>query len=440
MTLEQLAEQLKEDILLHYKEGDKLPSERALAQQFNSTQSKIHRALAILIEQKLLYTRVGNGTFFAKRPNTSTDFTVKDTFYSAEKDFYIPYQATLRVRIFLMGNYEEKIYWEKIFHLFMEKYPYIRIVPEFTEPDKPADVIIEGLHTICLKQQYFDPFTENNLKNIGFSYSDIADNCKTLMNVDGTVYLLPILRISSTLFANSTLLEQYHIDPALLLGEANVFKNAAELEKEKNIPVICYRNYHWHGCNYGFRIYEKNGVCELDVPLLKQLFTDIGHFLTPKNFNMQHRTKLFSHGKMVALHSHYPQMVHKPDFPMIELNPCKKNGFNPESILCAAVNKDSKYTFEGKLFAAFLCTESVQQILAEAFPRWTPINKKTLKGLGRKGEDILDLRSYYSFFSKKVFFHIGPLINVLLARYCMKLQSFDEILDTLQKKCRKDDL
>ena len=435
MTIEELAEQLKEDILLHYNVGDKLPSERALALQFSSTQSKIHRALALLIEQKILYTRVGNGTFFAQKPKNLTEFTVKNTFYSAEKDFYVPYHAQLRIRIFLLNNYAEKIIWEKIFHLFMEKYPYIRIIPEFTKPDAPADVVIEGLHSMYSNLDHYEEFSENDLKAIGFSYDNIADHFQTLLHINGKITMLPIFRIKSTLFANPALLDQYKIDPALLEGSQNLFKNAAEIEKEKNIAVFWFHNYHWHGCNYGLRIQEKDGVCTLDESLFKQLFSDISCFLTPQNFNMNNRTNLFARGKMVALHSYYPQIVHAASMPVIELNPCKKNGFNPESMLCAAVSKDTKYAFEAKLFAAFLSTETVQQILAEAFPSWTPINKKVLNSTGNIIDQTLDLRSYYSLFSRKIFYQLGPMINVLLARYCLKLQSLDEVMETLRANC-----
>jgi hypothetical protein len=150
---------------------------------------------------------------------------------------------------------------------------------------------------------------------------------------------------------------------------------------------------------------------------------------------MNNRTNLFARGKMVALHSYYPQIVHAASMPVIELNPCKKNGFNPESMLCAAVSKDIKYAFEAKLFAAFLSTETVQQILAEAFPSWTPINKKVLNSTGNIIDQTLDLRSYYSMFSRKIFYQLGPMINVLLARYCLKLQSLDEVMETLRANC-----
>jgi GntR family phosphonate transport system transcriptional regulator len=57
----------------HYRPGDKLPTEAALAARFRVNRHTVRRALAALAEQGLVHSRRGAGVFVAQRP---TDYAL----------------------------------------------------------------------------------------------------------------------------------------------------------------------------------------------------------------------------------------------------------------------------------------------------------------------------------------------------------------------------
>ena len=435
MTIEELAAQLKEDILIRYKEGERLPSERILAQQFHSTQSKIHRALAILIKENLLYTRVGHGTFLSPLPKSSILFSSDENLYTANTSEYRKFQMSLKVRIPIGANYEERPTWEKIFQQFSDCYPYILIEPEYFSSETKVDVAIHTLHIFYRVQDEYQAFHRDEFGLSGYPAEDICDNCEKLIsNENNEIQFIPICRVPSALFINGQLLDRYAIDPAIFSDCGKLFQLAPEIEREKKIAVTNYLGYHWHGCHYGLHIKEKNGICELDWDLLLGMFRDIKEFVTQGNLLKSTRDKLFQQGQMLSIYSYWPQKGFTlQDKSLLMIDPCRKNGYNPETLICAGVPKNCTNVFEAKLFASFLARPETQRILQKDFPKWIPVNKQVLMEQGRKDMCALDLRPYYSLFSKHIFHKFGPMINIAAARYCLDLMTPDQVMESLKK-------
>lgn len=55
----------------HYKEGDRLPTETALAEQFSVSRPVVREALAQLRDDGLIHARQGSGSYVQKPPNTA---------------------------------------------------------------------------------------------------------------------------------------------------------------------------------------------------------------------------------------------------------------------------------------------------------------------------------------------------------------------------------
>ncbi len=73
---EMLQNQIEQGI---YHSHQKLPSERDLCQYYNLSRMTARRALKELVNEGLVYTRVGKGTFVSYKPNNSTDAPVSKT-------------------------------------------------------------------------------------------------------------------------------------------------------------------------------------------------------------------------------------------------------------------------------------------------------------------------------------------------------------------------
>lgn len=434
--IEDLADQLREDILLHYKEGDRLPSERVLAERFHSTQSKIHRALAILIREKLLFTKVGHGTFLSPLPKAAILFPSDENLYSDRNSMFGSYGGiVLKVRILLGSNYEERHTWEKVFQLFTEMYPYIHIEPEYFSAAGKVDVEISTIQDFFRKRELYQPIRQDEFSSFGYPVEDICDHCEKLQD-DGAhgIMFSPVFRIPSVLLVNQTLVDQFGVDPAIFSDCGTLFQQAEEIERSKKIAVLNYWGYHWHGCYYGLKIEERDGICELDWDLLSEMFQDFKKFSSCGNMFNSSRTTLFQERKMLSVYTYNHQKEYiLPGAELRIVNPCKPGGFPPESIICAGVTANSGYAFEAKLFASFLARAEAQRILQNDFSEWISVNKQVLRENGRENDCSMDLRPYYSIFSKHIFFKFGPLLNVSVARYCLGLQTWEQVLRTLKE-------
>lgn len=442
MTIENLATQLKELVILNYQVGDKLPSERELARRLNSTQNRVHRALASLRAEGILQSKAGVGTFFHSKPIAKENFIPpQDNSYSADNSPLFSIQLHLKVKVILGNDISEKMVWEEIFQRFSKEYPYIQIEPIFLEHDTsvPCDVWISNLHATQRLLPELMPMNLQELLEEGFSFDNLSDGCQPLMSIGGELYRLPIMRIPSGMFVNQKLLDKTSVTLRDLESADNIFALAAKMQAESGLLPVAYRGYHWHGCNYGLHIVENKRKIDLDWALLEKLIRDIADYANKDNYTLyKEANTLFAKNELLILHSYFPkQGIDFESGHIANINPCRENGFAPEAITTASVSASSRHCFESQLFAAFLSTPDVQMFLATQNPGWLPINKKVFEELHKTPTAPIDLRPYYSLFSSRIFYDFGPRINVETAKYYLKLQSLEKTISVLKANAKK---
>ena len=439
MTIAELAGKIKEKVVLNYIPDEKLPSERLLAEDFSSTQNRVHRALALLVREGVLYTKIGAGTFFSgKNMKNGTAIPIQNNQYSVAGDPIAAGKLELRVRVILDNDLSEKSLWENMFQNFSRKYPYIRVVPIFVESGAvpvPCDVIINNIHGAFPVLHEFAEMNRDDLRIAGFSFDELADGCEPLMTLGGGVFMLPLMRIRSTLLVNTSLLRGTGISPEELNAPDNLFALASALEQKTGIPAMNYQHYHWHGCNYGLVLKEDgNGNCILDWSLLEKLIRDISGYVNAENYNTSDPILRFTSGRMILLNLYLPKQIScMSDDNIFRADPIRKNvGFLPETITTAMIPKNTAHFFEAELFASYLSSRPAQELLFQTFPGWLPVRRDVLEENGLASETKIDPRPFYSLFSRRIFHEYGPRINFETAKCCLGIQSVEKTMSVLK--------
>lgn len=436
MTTE-LAKRLREKVFNEYKSGEKLAPERHLAKEFNTTHSRIHRAIQLLVKEGLLVTKVGDGTYVTEKIREQE---VRNPFSGEisdlDREMLGAVQTTFRVNVINCDDFYMRTVWEEIFRSFTEECPFLRIESSFGDAgSEQFDVWIIGIHNTFREQAHLIEIDEDALAHYGFSFNSINPAYRKLMSYPGRLCLLPLLRIPSTLFVNMRLLEKSRFSPEDIASSVNIFSIAAELEKKLGVHGMAYRGYHWHGCHYGMYAEEKDNHIEFDPPRLRSLLIDAAQYVKRENFLFERQPGYFEQGLQVFQHnSLQPRLPDMSKMGIIRISPAMaRDGFMPESMICGAIPVGSRRPDEALIFLAFLESLKTQSFLAEKFPEWLPIHETLLKQKKYLSAPAIDLRSYYSFFSKRVYCDFGPMINVEAAKFFLNIQDIDTTMEKLRK-------
>ncbi|MHC4874707.1 MAG: extracellular solute-binding protein [Planctomycetota bacterium] len=448
-----LAERIKTEILPGIKPHSKLLSERKLAKQLDTTHNRVHRAIQMLTEEGLLYSKLGDGTY-VKDKTSKSEFDLENElsfspFEIGENGSHTPYK-TLQVSVPIGSSLIQRNFWQKVIDEFNNTHPFVKISVNFDNDEKitaEADVAFISTHKLVTDNFAYQPLDMAMLENLGFNEKSLClEICSACRN-DEELYGIPALRNTAAVWVNSEILQKYDIATQNLKTPADIFKAAAEVEEKSGGEIIGtnYLGYHWHCANYGIDIKRENGNLNLDWEKIQNFLSDASQYIGKKQLQNtnDYVMRQFIEGK-VAFYTNY--MCYYPVFKKQNKNfsiipyPLEENGYTAEGISAGCINKSSKNIEEAHMLLAFMASEKAQKIFADHTPCWLSVRNDVLQ---RQKETSpfpkgaihydFDIRESFPLFDRYIFADFGPMINTEAGKFFMKFQDLETTMNKLRK-------
>ena len=175
----EVANKIKEDIIFSkLSEGDMIPSEANLAEMYNVSRVTVRRAIKLLVEENLLYSVQGSGTFIQKEKmeydifklqSFTTEMIEKNTeFFNEILDFKLIVPSAVVQNILGLAD------GEKIF--FVKRLRYIKDEPYILEETHLPAKLFPELSVDIMKQSFYE-----HIQNRGHRISNKQGELEPIM-------------------------------------------------------------------------------------------------------------------------------------------------------------------------------------------------------------------------------------------------------------------
>ena len=446
-VIDQISE-IEEKILREIKKNtpnkhksNRLLSERKLAELYSIPRTQVREAVKRLIKKKYLYNIPGSGTYINKGPKKVEIKEISNNMFS------FPNLGGLETVKIKVKGLPQDYAWEKVIKLFTEKYPFVEVVADEDQDDAAADVVFNKTYELNMNRERFSEIDTDLMKKQGFNESDLCPNILKSCEVNGKLLGIPVLRTTSSLYANAELMEEYGIKEEQIKDCDDIFKLGDMVEEKSNGEVIGarYLGFIFHAALEGVVMEREGDKINFDSEKVKYFLEKIKPYIKKRHLtNPDSQLADFVNDKCLF----YPDFL--AIYPGLKENnsnlipihiPHKKDGFVCEWMYLGAIPENAANKEEASLLLAFLASAKAQRVFVEHAPYWLSVRsdilEKQKKTLPLQEQMIdFDIRSYYPQLDT-VLWKTGPKINMELAKYFMGMQNLDEAIEKIKHCCKQ---
>ena len=445
--VKQIEEQILEEIIKgNYKPHQKLLSERKLAEKFNTTPARVHRALQNLVKKGYLYTKIGHGTFVkGKHPEESAKVDYSVSPFNIHLP-HLPVYKKIKVAIPIGDEPHQVKMWRKVLNAFRKEHPFIDLEVNFAAMEnKGYDLIFLGPYQLRLQYKELFPLEELLEKN-GIKEEELCKDILKLGKVEGILLGIPILRNPAIVSVNNDLLEKYGLKAEEIKKPGDLLRIGDIVEKKSRGEVMGtrYLGFIYHGAMYGIDIKREEKKVIFDKERVRKFLEETKPYIKRHHFKSHHETgeRLFLEGRY-AIYPHFYAIYQLEKESKFRLSPIpfplEKGGFGCEGMLMGCVPRESRHREEAILLLRFLVSKEGQRIFVGDSPNWLSVRKDVLEEQRKNSpfpEGALlydfDLRSYYSQVDPVIFKEYATKLNTEAGKFFTGLQGIEETLEKLE--------
>lgn len=446
--INQLKELICKKILSNYKAGEKLESERKLSKILNSTHNKVHRAIQQLVNDGILYTKIGDGTYLNKE--NCDIYTNSENLNSFSTPFNIsPIQSKstfkkLKIKIPIGESSSQQNLWKNAIDKFRYNFPFLDLEIDFsTTNSENCDIQYCSLHYLRNSIPQLNPLNLNLLKSYGFNKNQFCKNIFNPSTINGKLYGVPTLRIPSVTSINNHVFKKYHFNKDAIHEPKKVFQISTEINNKSNSNILGmhYNGFQWHALNYGFTLKAANNKITGNWNYFENFLTDSKLAINKSHLNIKHddAIKLFLKNKL-AIFSHY--LYEDFDFTNDQFSvipyPIKNKGYAEEGIIIGCITQHCKNIAEAHLFLNFLINEEAQEVFAKTSRNWLTVRPETLN-IQKKASPHPSGAIQFEF-NQEVFYSLEnsikklePEINTEIGKYFINIQNKNHTISKIKE-------
>lgn len=343
-----IASRIRTEVLSQYFPGDRLPAELKISEMLGETQSRVHRALELLIEEGIVYSSGGRrGMFFtpmiSKHTKTNTE--------AVNLKFSIPAAVDpIQTR-----------FWERVTEMFHMIDPQLKIElirNPYVCDDIGADCYLYWLPLI--NHTHFMPLDLSMLPES----QNMVQNIIHTGELYGEQYGVPIFHSPAVYWAHRNMLKKCDLNKKNFTSPLDVFSWGKILE-EANLCIygFSFFGFFYHAANWGVEIMKEGDYTVMDFKKVKKFITDCKPYFDKFiNSTDKHRSNLFFRGQL-GIFAQYLNALSLTEkrFELLG-QPLKKNGFANQSVFFLGIGKNTKHKEIVYDFIRFVLMEHIQEL------------------------------------------------------------------------------
>lgn len=424
--IQEIVTRIQSEILSEFSPGDRLPSEREIADRLQETHNRVHRALKFLVEEGTIHSTGGRcGMYFTPKLSSTSKHTKQP--------------ITLRFSLPLTDNLVQYQQWKRICELFHMIEPTVEI--EMTSNDMDRDVEADFYLTwppVLNVQRY----KELDLSTLDAIPKMVPGLLQTGVQY-GKQYALPIFHSPGAYWAHRNMLRKCSLAPADFSDPMD-FINWGEKLEEAGLCVSGYSflGFVYHSVQWGVGLHREGDYILMDRDRLWKFFKEL-YKKSYRNFSIQSRNNydMFHRGQQGLLAGYLNALPLEETRFQVLGQPLRKDGYSCQAVFLMTMGRNTKYESVVYDFFRFILTDHIQEMFLLPYVKFSAIEsvyRKQYEWLRNYTGFMIpefDFRGVFPQIDMDFFAHIGRYLYLESAEVLLGYKSMEKVVEKFSRIC-----
>lgn len=351
-----ISTKIRELVLSSLSPGDRLPSEREIAELVDETHNRVHRALQILIEEGIVYSSgCRRGMFLLSKHTVQSRFRVS-TPKKIPITFLLPLEAKSR----------QAQSWQRVCENFRLLFPLVEFNYLFDPVNRNQEADLYLTWPPLLDCSIYKPLDADQILSEELKPGDLLTRILETGVQYGKQYAIPVLHSPAVFWGHRNLLTRSGLKISDFKEPVDFFRWGTQLDNMNQCAMgFSFYGFIYHASQWGIEIEKKDGHFLMNKKKIAAFLTAIEPYVksrhlpfTPYNFD-----KYFHRGQLALLAGYLHTLpINEQRFRLLG-QPLLEDGFACQTAFMIAVGKRTKQMELITELIRFILSRSSQNIL-----------------------------------------------------------------------------